>query len=58
MSKGIIVFARNNSNIDYVKQAVFLAKKAKQHLNLPTSIITDGVDYLKKTFDENVFEDS
>ncbi len=56
MSKGVIVFARNNSNIDYVKQAVFLAKKVRQHLNLPTSIITDGVDYLKKTYDENVFD--
>ena len=34
MSKGILVFARNNEQVDYVKQAYHLAKRAKEYLNL------------------------
>jgi len=41
MTKGILVFAHNNAEIDYVKQAAFLAGRAKEYLNLPVSIITD-----------------
>ena len=46
MSKGILVFARNNAQIDYCKQAYFLAQRAKQFLDLPTTIVTDSTDYL------------
>lgn len=56
MTKGVIVFARNNTNIDYVKQAFFLAQRVRKYLDLPTSIITDNVEYLKKTYDESVFD--
>lgn len=48
-SKGVLVFARNNKHVDYVKQAVFLAKRAKEYLDLPTSIVTDSVEYLNST---------
>lgn len=48
MSKGLLVVARNNRSLDYIKQASFLADRAKQILNLPTSIITDSVDYIEK----------
>lgn len=54
MSEGIVVFAYNNKSIDYVKQAVFLARRAKIYLNLPTSIITDNINYAnqwKEDFD-------
>lgn len=50
MSKGILVFARNNAQVDYVKQAYFLAKRAKHYLNLPTTVVTDSVEYLKATY--------
>ena len=50
MSKGILVFARNNSEIDYVKQAYFLAKQAKRILGLPTTVVTDSVEFLKHTY--------
>ena len=50
MSKGILVFARNNNSIDYVKQAYFLAIQAKKHLNLPTTVVTDSYEYLKNAF--------
>jgi len=46
MSKGVLVFARNNAQIDYVKQAVFLAKRVKQFLDLPTTIVTDSTEFL------------
>ena len=50
MSKGILVFARNNSEIDYVKQAYFLAKQAKHILNLPVTVVTDSIAHLKSTY--------
>ncbi|SVA17015.1 uncharacterized protein METZ01_LOCUS69869 [marine metagenome] len=48
--KGVLIFARNNAQIDYVKQAHFLAKRIKQYLDLPTSVVTDSVEYLKDTY--------
>lgn len=49
-NKGILVYARNNSKIDYVKQACFLAKRAREILGLPTSIVTDSPDYIRKQY--------
>lgn len=46
MSKGVLVFARNNSQINYCKQAYFLAKRVKEYLNLPTTIVTDSRQFL------------
>ena len=54
-SKGVIVFAKNNGNVDYVKQAAYLAKRVKLYMGLPTTIITDSPAYAQKfpdTFDE------
>lgn len=50
MSKGVLVFARNNSQVDYVKQAYYLAKRVRQYLDLPTSVVTDSGDYLRSAF--------
>lgn len=50
MSRGVVLFAQNNHTIDYVKQAVYCAKKIKKHLNLPVAIATDNPEYLKDTF--------
>jgi hypothetical protein len=54
-SKGVIVFAKNNGNVDYVKQAAYVAKRVKQYMGLPTTIVTDSPTYAQKfsdTFDE------
>ena len=56
MSKGAFLIARNNGHIDYVKQAVFLAKRIKKHLDIPVSIATDSLDYLKDTFGVTDFD--
>lgn len=47
MSRGVLLFASNNSMIDYVKQAHWLALRISKYLNLPTSIVTD-VDIQKE----------
>lgn len=48
--KGVLIFARNNAQIDYVKQAHFLAKRIKHYLDLPTTVVTDSINYLKDTY--------
>jgi hypothetical protein len=56
MSKGAILIARNNTEVDYVKQAVFLANRIKHFLNIPVSIITDNSSYLNENYDAEVFD--
>ena len=55
-SKGVVVLARNNGRLDYVKQAVYLAERVKKYLNLPTTIITDSSDYLENKFGSDMFD--
>lgn len=50
MKRGALLIARNNSEVDYIKQAVYCATRIKKYLNLPVSIITDNAAYLKKSF--------
>ena len=50
MSKGVLLIALNNDQIDYIKQALFCAKHVKKYLNLPVALATDNVEYLKKTY--------
>ncbi len=55
-SSGAFLIASNNMHIDYVKQAVFLAGRIKKYLDLPTTILTDAVDYLNDVYDPTVFD--
>ena len=48
--KGIVCIARNNNEIDYTKQAYFLALQVRKHLDLPTTVITDSEHHLAATF--------
>lgn len=41
MFKGIVLFAHNNRQIDYVKIALLSARLATKHLKVPASLITD-----------------
>ncbi|NBP57712.1 hypothetical protein EBU71_14500, partial [bacterium] len=50
MKQGVLLYALNNEQIDYVEIAYHAAKKAKQHLNLPVAIITDSADWLYEKF--------
>lgn len=50
MTKGVLVFARNNQKVDYIKQAYFLAKRVSKFMKLPTTIITDSVGYMEREY--------
>lgn len=54
MSNGVLCFAHNNGKVDYLRQAEFLAKRVKQHLNLPTTLVTSTPQSLNsnKVFDQ------
>jgi hypothetical protein len=56
MTTGAIIFAQNNSGIDYVKLAVFAAKRIKQYLNIPVSIITDSKGWLETSNPDHPFD--
>lgn len=56
MSKGAFLIARNNGHIDYVKQAVFLAKRIKKYLDIPVSLATDSIKYLESAFGVDDFD--
>ena len=50
MKHGVLLFAVNNLQIDYVKQSIYCAKKIKEHLNLPVALVTDTPSYVKDSF--------
>ena len=58
MSKGILCFAVNNDNVDYLLQACFLAKRAKQFLNLPVSLATTDKKFFVEKYSKyrNLFD--
>jgi hypothetical protein len=39
--KGILIYAFNNTNINYFRQAVWCADRVSKHLELPVTIVTD-----------------
>lgn len=53
MSKGVLLFAFNNESINYIKQAIFCAKRVTKYLGLPVSLVTDAElsDSQSKQFD-------
>ena len=59
MSKGALLIARNNSELDYIKQAIFCAERIKKYVEIPVTLITDNRDYLLKTYKDkaDVFDE-
>ena len=59
MSKGALLIACNNTQVDYIKQAIFCAARIKQYLNIPVSLVTDNASYLEANYQhefDNVIE--
>jgi ribosomal protein L7Ae-like RNA K-turn-binding protein len=56
MTKGVVLIAANTANIDYVKQAYYLAKRIHKYMNVPVSIVTNSVEYVNKNFNDGVFD--
>jgi hypothetical protein len=46
MTTGAILFAQNNTTVDYIKLAVFAARRIIDHLDIPVSMITDNKQWL------------
>ena len=51
MNCGVLIFAHNSRDVDYVLMAIVAGSLAKQHLNVPVSLVSDQstVDWLKKS---------
>ena len=47
MTNGVLLFANNNPQVDYIKQAVYCAKRIKKYLSVDVAIATADGDYLK-----------
>jgi len=56
MSKGVLLFAKRNNALDYIKQAIFCAKRVKKYLDVPVSIATDMVDDDRLDFFDHVIK--
>jgi len=56
MTTGALIFAHNNSNVDYVKIANFAASRVKKFLDIPVSIVTDSPDWLTSTIPDHNFD--
>lgn len=46
MTQGVLIYAFNNQEIDYVKIAIEAARRAKKFLNKPVSLVTDSSDWV------------
>ena len=49
MTRGVLIFAQNNAEIDYAKIALFAARRVKEYLGVPVSLITDSAGWLKQS---------
>ena len=56
MTNGAVIFAQNNSSLDYVKLAVFAARQIKQYLDIPVSLVTDSKGWLNKAYPDHPFD--
>ena len=56
MSIGAILFAQNNSTVDYIKLAVFSARRIVRHLDIPVSLITDNQQWLLDHYADHPFD--
>ena len=55
-SKGVIIIAKNNEAVDYVKMAAYAAHRVSHYLGLPTTLITDSENYAKEKFPEDTWD--
>lgn len=59
MTKGVVLIAQNNEEINYVSLAISLSKRVRRFLNVPVAIITtDTSNDLSKFFDEVIIIDT
>jgi hypothetical protein len=56
MTQGAIIFAENNDSVDYVKLAVFAARRIVKYLDIPVSIITDSRGWILQAYPDHPFD--
>ena len=56
MTVGAIIFAQNNSSIDYTKLAVYSASRVIKYLEIPVTLITDNKQWLEKNYSSHPFD--
>jgi hypothetical protein len=49
MTQGVLIFAQNNTEVDYAKISLFAAKRVKEYLNVPVTLVTDSREWLLKS---------
>ena len=54
MSNGVLLFANNNGKVDYLKQAIFLAKRVKEYLGVPVSLATSSKRKLTYSYEKDM----
>lgn len=57
MNNGVLLFAFDNEEINYIKQAEECARRVKRFLNLPVALVTDKTNYKNKLFSHILYED-
>jgi len=56
MTVGALIFAHNNTGIDYTRLAVFCAKRVRKYLDIPVSIVTDNGNWLRNNYPDHPFD--
>lgn len=56
MTTGALIFAHNNTAIDYVKLSVLAANRIKQYLDIPVSLVTDNANWLTSNYPDHPFD--
>lgn len=56
MTHGALIFAHNNTQVDYIKLAVFAAARINKFLNIPVSLVTDSPEWLASAYPNHTFD--
>jgi len=56
MTQGVLIYALNNYDIDYVKLAKEAARRARLFLGKPVALATDNVNWVRQTATETDFD--
>ena len=56
MSVGALIFAHNNSEVDYIKLATFAAQRVQDYLGIPVSLVTDNPKWLADNYPNHCFD--
>lgn len=54
MSKGALLIACNNNQVDYIKQAIFCAERIKKYLEIPVTLVTSSSGYLYENYKDKM----